>query len=92
MIKNRLKVILVTPRKGVLLLIKLYQKTLSPDHGLLSYKHPYGYCKHSPSCSEYAYQAVDAYGVIKGGVKAIKRVIKCNPFSQGGYDPIDLTK
>ncbi|MBU0613650.1 membrane protein insertion efficiency factor YidD [Patescibacteria group bacterium] len=79
-------------RKGLLVLIRIYQKVLSPDHGLFSYKHPYGYCKHSPSCSEYAYQAVDTYGVIKGSAKAIKRVIRCNPFSQGGYDPIDVAK
>ena len=79
-------------RKIALFLIKMYQKTLSPDHGLLAYKYPYGYCKHYPTCSEYAYQAVNTFGVIKGGVKATKRVLKCNPYSRGGYDPIDLNK
>ena len=79
-------------RKIALFLIKMYQKTLSPDHGLLAYKYPHGYCKHYPTCSEYAYQAVNTFGVIKGGVKATKRVLKCNPYSRGGYDPIDLNK
>ena len=85
---NKIKIL----RKGALLLVKMYQKTLSPAHGLLSYKHPYGYCKHYPTCSEYTYQAIDIYGVTKGGKMAIKRIFKCNPYSRGGYDPIDLTK
>jgi|SaaInlStandDraft_6_1057023.scaffolds.fasta_scaffold236194_2 uncharacterized protein len=92
MLENKNNTTFIKPRRSVLMLIRLYQKTLSPDHGLLSYKNPHGYCKHYPSCSEYAYQAVEAYGVVKGGVKATKRVLKCNPFSQGGYDPIKLTK
>lgn len=80
------------PRKAVLFLVKSYQKTLSPDHGFFSYKYPHGYCKHFPSCSEYSYQAVEKYGVIKGGIKSAARIVKCNPYSQGGYDPLDLTK
>jgi len=45
-------------------------------------------CKFTPSCSEYALQSVEKYGVIKGGLKAIWRVLRCNPFSKGGYDPL----
>ncbi|MFH0854763.1 MAG: membrane protein insertion efficiency factor YidD [bacterium] len=69
-------------------LIRIYQKTLSFDYGIFKYLFPYGYCKFHPACSEYAYQAVEKYGVIKGGAKALWRVIRCNPWSKGGYDPL----
>ena len=45
-------------------------------------------CKFNPTCSEYAIQAVEKYGPIKGTFLAIKRFLKCNPFSKGGYDPL----
>jgi len=45
-------------------------------------------CKYYPTCSEYAKQALKKYGIIKGGFFSIKRIIKCNPFSKGGYDPL----
>ena len=73
-------------------MIRFYQITISPDHGLWSYKHPHGYCKFSPTCSQYAYQAIENWGIIVGGGKAIRRIIRCNPFSRGGYDPIELEK
>ena len=57
----------------VLKLIKLYQKTLSFDHGLFSYLFPNGYCRFRPTCSEYAYQAIENYGGVKGGLKAVWR-------------------
>ena len=69
-------------------LIRLYQKTLSPDTGLLSYKHPHGFCRFYPNCSEYGYQSIEKYGIIKGGFFMLKRIIKCNPFNKGGIDPI----
>ena len=67
-------------------LIRLYQMTLSPDHGLLKGMFPHGYCRFHPSCSEYGYQAIKKYGVIVGGVKAGWRIIRCNPWSEGGED------
>jgi len=70
----------------LLLLIRFYQKTLSPDTGLLAYKHPHGYCRFYPHCSEYAYQVINKYGFVKGAFLAAKRVIKCNPFNKGGTD------
>lgn len=73
-------------RWPVLCLIRLYQKTLSPDHGLLKRLFPNGYCRFYPSCSEYGYQAIHKYGLLKGTVKAIYRVIRCNPWSNGGED------
>ena len=72
----------------VLKLIKIYQKTLSFDHGLFSYLYPGGFCRFKPTCSEYAYKAVEKYGVIRGGFKTVWRVLRCNPFSKGGYDPV----
>lgn len=75
-------------KKALLFLIKGYQKTLSPDHGLWSYRHPYGFCRFRPTCSEYTYQSIEQHGVIWGSWQGVKRVIKCNPFNQGGYDPV----
>jgi len=68
--------------------IKIYQKTVSFDHGLFKPFFPYGFCRFHPTCSEYGYQAIEKYGVIKGGVKAFWRVLRCNPFSKGGFDPL----
>ena len=75
-------------KKIILQLIKLYQKTLSPDSGWFSVKYPNGFCRHYPTCSNYSYQAIDKYGVIRGIFKSTVRIIKCNPFSKGGYDPL----
>ena len=72
----------------ILQLIRLYQKTLSPDSGWLSYKHPHGYCKFHPHCSEYSYQSIDKYGLIKGFYLTGKRILRCNPFNKGGHDPV----
>ena len=67
-------------KKVLLGIIAFYQKKLSPQ------KKPC--CRFYPSCSEYARQAVDRYGVLKGGFLATKRILKCHPFHKGGYDPL----
>ncbi len=72
----------------LLLLIKIYQKTLSLDHGPLKFIRPQGQCKYYPTCSSYSYQAIDKYGAVKGSWLAIKRILRCHPWSQGGYDPL----
>lgn len=74
------------PRIPVLWLIKLYQKTFSPDHGVFKVLFPYGYCKFKPSCSDYTYKSVEKYGVLIGLPKGIFRVARCNPCSKGGID------
>ncbi|MFA5134941.1 MAG: membrane protein insertion efficiency factor YidD [Patescibacteria group bacterium] len=75
--------------RGVALrLIRLYQGTLSPDHGFYSARHPYGFCRFHPTCSEYSYRAIERFGVFRGSWKGIRRIIRCNPFNRGGYDPI----
>lgn len=75
-------------RQTTLKLIRFYQKTLSFDHGFFSFLFPHGFCRFKPTCSEYGYAAVEKYGVIRGGFKAIWRILRCNPFSRGGHDPL----
>jgi len=67
------------PLKVGIYLIKLYKLTLSPFMGKC--------CKFYPTCSDYAIESINKYGLFKGGIKTAKRIIKCNPFSSGGYDP-----
>ena len=45
-------------------------------------------CRFTPTCSQYAYEAIKKYGAIKGGFLSIKRILKCHPFHKGGYDPV----
>jgi putative membrane protein insertion efficiency factor len=77
----------------VLRLIRFYQRYLSFDTGILrllfiSEKT----CRFTPRCSEYTYQAVERYGVFKGGWLGLRRVLRCHPWSRGGYDPIPGTE
>lgn len=69
------------PRTALLALIRLYQLTLSRAL-------PANTCRFYPSCSRYGFQAVQKYGVLKGGLLAAWRVLRCNPFNPGGYDPV----
>jgi len=75
-------------KKIVLSLIRLYQKTLSLDHGFLSVLYSERVCRFQPTCSEYTYQAVEKYGVAKGLFLGFLRVCRCHPWSKGGYDPV----
>lgn len=61
--------------------IKFYRKYLS---GLKRYTH----CRYIPTCSEYALEALEKYGPLKGTYLAVKRILRCNPFSKGGCDPV----
>lgn len=89
-LKNKLKKVLNIPKKIELQLIKGYQKTLSLDHGLLGKIYiNHRTCKFTPTCSEYGYEVVEKYGVLKGTYLAVKRIIKCNPWAiPGQYDPV----
>jgi putative membrane protein insertion efficiency factor len=64
----------------VLKLIVLYQRFISP---LLAPR-----CRFYPSCSQYCFDAVEQHGIIKGLFLGIKRVLRCHPFNEGGYDPV----
>lgn len=68
--------------------IKVYQKTLSPDHGLLKHIYPHGYCKFTPTCSEYMAEAVGRFGAVKGVYLGLKRIGRCNPWNEGGEDGV----
>lgn len=72
----------------ILFVIKLYQKTISLDHGWFKFLCPYGVCRFYPTCSEYAYQAIDKKGIIKGMILTIKRLSRCHPWNNGGVDLI----
>ena len=61
-------------------LIRLYQRTLSRALPAA--------CRFEPSCSHYSYEAIDKYGLIKGGWLAVRRIARCQPFNPGGYDPV----
>jgi len=74
--------------KLILGLIRLYQKTLSFDHGPLSFLYSEGFCRFKPTCSEYTYEAIQKHGVAKGTTLGIWRIMRCNPWSKGGYDPV----
>ncbi len=69
-------------------IIKFYQKTISFDHGPLKKIYPQGFCRFNPSCSQYGLEAIEKYGIIKGGFKTAWRVIRCNPWNKGGNDPL----
>ncbi len=62
-------------------LLRFYQEYLSPLKGPT--------CRYYPSCSEYMIQAIDCHGVVRGLLKGLWRVLRCNPYSRGGFDPVD---
>lgn len=67
-------------KKVLVFIISLYRMFISPIK--------IGKCRFYPTCSEYAIQAIDKYGPIKGTLMAGKRILKCHPFHPGGYDPV----
>jgi len=67
-------------KRLLLWLIRFYQRALSP--------HLPAACRYQPTCSQYALTAVERYGAFRGGWMAFLRVLRCNPFSKGGYDPV----
>ena len=70
-------------KKILIELINLYKKSISPWLGIKGI-----HCKYYPTCSQYSKEAIQKYGAVKGSLLSIKRIIKCNPFSKGGYDPL----
>ncbi len=68
------------PRNTIILLIRGYQRTLSPDHGPLNPLFPYGYCRHSPTCSRHAIEQLTKRGAVVGMLLVLKRVLTCHPW------------
>ncbi|NLW71184.1 MAG: membrane protein insertion efficiency factor YidD [Eubacteriaceae bacterium] len=67
-------------KRAAMMLIRTYQKCISPLIG--------PHCRFIPTCSQYAYEAFERYGFIKGLYLSIKRLFRCNPLCKGGYDPV----
>lgn len=67
-------------KAATLALLRFYKRFISPGLG--------SNCRYYPSCSQYAYEAIEKYGVLKGGWMGVKRVASCQPFGKGGYDPV----
>ena len=68
------------PKHALLWLIRFYRGAISPLHPAC--------CRFTPTCSQYALEAVEKYGALKGGYLALRRILRCNPFHAGGYDPV----
>ena len=68
------------PAKFLILLIRIYQVTLSAFIG--------NSCRYTPTCSNYGIEAIQKYGVVKGGWLTFKRILSCNPWGGSGYDPV----
>ena len=66
-------------KKVLIKLIEIYQKIPGPWHNM---------CRHIPTCSNYAKEAIETYGAAKGSLMAVKRILRCNPWGTGGYDPV----
>lgn len=87
-IKKIAKGLLDIPKKIVLKLIRIYQKLFSFDHSFWARPDIIRVCVFYPSCSEYTYQAIDRFGLIKGSLMGTWRIFRCNPFSRGGIDEV----
>lgn len=68
-------------KRILIALVRFYQRNISPYKGGSS-------CRFIPTCSQYALEALEKYGAVKGSLLAIRRILRCHPFSAGGYDPV----
>ena len=68
------------PRRFLLWLVRFYRVSISPMHRPC--------CRFIPTCSQYAMEAIQKYGALKGGFLALRRILRCNPLCKGGYDPV----
>ena len=67
-------------KRTLLFLLRFYKRNISP--------HLKPSCRYIPTCSEYAQTAIERFGAVRGGGMALRRVLRCNPFVKGGYDPV----
>ena len=68
------------PKRILLWMVRFYRTSISPMHRPC--------CRFIPTCSQYAMEAIEKYGAVKGGYLAIRRILRCNPCHKGGYDPV----
>lgn len=68
-------------KRAALAMLRFYKRAISPQLPPS--------CRFQPTCSEYAYEAIEKYGILKGGRLAIWRILRCNPFGGSGYDPVE---
>ena len=71
-------------KRPLIWLIRFYQRAISPLSPPC--------CKYYPTCSNYGLQAIERFGALKGGLLTLWRILRCNPFSKGGYDPVPEKK
>ena len=71
-------------KKVLLALIRFYQSSISPGTA--------PHCKYIPTCSQYGMEAIERFGALKGSALTLWRILRCNPFSKGGYDPVPEKK
>lgn len=67
-------------KKAIIGIIMFYRKFISPLKPRT--------CRFYPTCSQYAIESIEKHGVLKGSIKAVKRILRCHPFNPGGYDPV----
>ncbi len=67
-------------KRVLLALVRFYRRAISPLRPPC--------CRYTPTCSQYALEAIEKYGALKGGWMAFRRILRCNPFHKGGYDPV----
>ena len=72
-------------KRVLIALVRFYQRAISPSKGGAC-------CKYIPTCSNYAIEAFERFGAVKGFFLAAYRLLRCNPFSRGGYDPVPEKK
>ncbi len=68
-------------KKILIAIVRFYQRNISPYKGGAT-------CRFVPTCSEYALEALEKYGALKGSLLAMRRILRCHPLSKGGYDPV----
>ena len=72
-------------KKAMIFLIRTYQMTLSP-------RFSHGSCRYTPTCSQYAIEAIEIHGIFKGSLLSVRRILRCSPFLKGGWDPVPPKK